>query len=429
VGKRPTKGSTRHQSLSRDARRRAAVAMRHERARRTAKLHRTRRKRRIVAVSVLAALVLVAGLGYFFIGSGGSSTTNYTLTAPLAPATDPPVTISNVPTSYQLVYRVQSFGDSPATNTEVITVKRPFDSKLEQKTGEPPGNDVQQSLVWTLGKYAQTSSGGSPSVDGSAPQAALGDMRFDATLQNLVADGSFATREKRTVLGRECQVYRTGQALETFTVSAATKLDYTDACIDASGLLLEEVSVSSGKLAERLIATAVDDTTAQPDATFAVTGDPTSLAAGGTSLTPADPANPPVAGYWHMDAPPAGYQFQGRYLLQTPSDSSASSDPTATTTTTTAPSPPVSSYVDVYVNGPNTITVRQGPAAGEPTPDTTGDTGTTVDLGPLGSANLTTSLSGSRLVAHPSAPTGWYVEVMGTVPRSTLQDVAKSLHS
>ena len=406
------------------------VAVRHEQARRLAKQQRTRRKRRIVAVSVLAALILVGGgLGYLFVSNGDSSTTDYALTAPLAPAGDAPVTISNVPTSYQVVYRVQSFGDSPATNTEAVTVRRPFDSKLEQKTGEPPGGDVQSALVWTLGKYSQTSSGGSPSVDGAAPQAALGDMRLDATLQDLVADGSFATREKRTVLGRECQVYRTGEALETFTVTAATKLDYTDACVDSSGLLLEEMSVSSGKLAERLIATAVDDTTAQADATFAVTGDPTAVADGGSVLTPADPATAPVAGYWHMDAPPAGYQFQGRYLLQTPADSSASSDPSATTTTTTAPTPPVSSYVDVYVNGPNTITVRQGPAGGEPTPDTSGDSGTTVDLGPLGSANLTTSLAGSRLVAHPAAPTGWYVEVMGTVPRGTLQDVAKTLHA
>jgi hypothetical protein len=82
----------------------------------------------------------------------------------------------------------------------------------------------------------------------------------------------------------------------------------------------------------------------------------------------------------------------------------------------------VPSYVDVYVNGANTIIVRQGPTAGEP--QDSGGTGTTVDVGKLGSAPLSSSLTGSRLVAHPAVPAAWYVELQGTVARDTLQQVA-----
>ena len=63
---------------------------------------------------------------------------------------------------------------------------------------------------------------------------------------------------------------------------APTATDYTDACIDSAGLMLEEVSVQGGALSERIIATAVDNPATVTDATFAITGTPTALADGGT---------------------------------------------------------------------------------------------------------------------------------------------------
>jgi hypothetical protein len=428
VGPRPSKGSARRQTISRNDRRRAAVEQRREAVRRQARREAQRRRRRRIGIPLAVALVLLAGAGAFALveRGGGGSTPDYALTSALAPSSDTPFTISTTPAAYHVVYKVDTAksGESGQdTTTQEYTVRRPFDAHLVAKSGAPPGTDEQWSLAWSMGKYSQTTSGSAPEVGQTAPQAALGDIRLDATLADLVADGKFVAKERRVVLGRDCQVYRTGSALETLNVTAPTKTDYADACIDSSGLMLEEVVVSSGQLAERLIATSVDDQTVPGDDAFTITGDPTPLAQGGSQLTPIDAATPPAEGYWSLPTPPAGYTLQGRYQLLTPADQNSSSDPSASTTTTstTAPPAPVPSYVDVYVNGPNTIIVRQGPIAGEPQD---GGTGTTVDVGNLGSAPLSASLTGSRLLARPAVPAAWYVELQGTVARDALKQVA-----
>jgi hypothetical protein len=429
VGNRPSNRSTRRQTISRNDRRRAAVEQRREAIRRQARRETQRRRRRRIGIPLAAVVVLLAGAGTFaLVDRGGGGTPDFALTSALSTtSSDTPFTISTVPAAYHVVYKVdtaKSGGESGQdTTTQEYTVRRPFDAHLVSKAGAPPGTDEQWSLIWSMGKYGQTTSGSSPEVGQTAPQAALGDIRLEATLNDLVADGKFVPKERRVVLGRDCQVYRTGGALETLNVTAPTKTDYADACIDSSGLMLEEVVVSSGELAERLIATSVDDQTVPGDDVFAITGDPTPLDQGGSQLSPIDAATKPADGYWGLPAPPEGYTLQGRYQLLTPADQSNSSDPSASTTTTstTAPPAPVPSYIDVYVNGPNTIIVRQGPTAGEPQDD---GTGTSVDVGKLGTAPLSSSLTGSRLIAHPAVPAAWYVELQGTVPRDTLKQVA-----
>jgi hypothetical protein len=440
VGNRPSKSSARRQTVSRNDRRRAAIEQRREAARRLARRDAQRRRRRLIVIPLAVAVVLLAGGGIFALvqRGGGGGPTQYSLTSELAAGSSGDFAISTTPAAYHLVYKVDNFGSSATstssassdggttTTTQEYTIRRPFDAHLVSKAGAPPGTDEQWSLIWNLGKYGQTTSGGSPEVGQVAPQAALGDIRLDATLTDLVADAKFVAKERRIVLGRECQVYRTGQAVETLSVAAPTNTDYAEACIDSDGLLLEEVVVSSGKLAERLIATSVDDQTAPADSVFTITGDPTPLAQGGSQLSPIDATTKPADGYWGLATPPTGYTLQGRYVLQTPADQSASDTSASTTTTsTTAPPAPVPSYVDVYVNGPDTIIVRQGPTAGEPQSDAT--QGTSVDLGALGSAPLGATLTGSHIVAHPAAPAAWYVELQGTVGRDTLKQVASQL--
>jgi hypothetical protein len=431
VGNRPSKNSARRQTVSRNDRRRAAVEQRREAARRQARRDAQRRRRRLVVIPLAVAVVLLAGGGIFALvqRGGGGGTTQYSLTSELAAGAYGDFAISTTPAAYHLVYKVDNFGsgeNGQDTTTQEYTVRRPFDAHLVARKGAPPGTDEQWSLIWNLGKYGQTTSGASPEVGQVAPQAALGDIRLDATLTDLVADKKFVAKERRIVLGRECQVYRTGSALETLSVSAPTDTDYAEACIDSDGLLLEEVVVSSGKLAERLIATSVDDQTAPTDDVFTITGDPTPLAQGGSQLAPIDAATKPADGYWGLAAPPAGYTLQGRYLLQTPADQNTSNTSASTTTTsTTAPPAPIPSYVDVYVDGPDTIIVRQGPTAAEPQSDAT--PGASVDIGALGSAPLTAALTGSHIVAHPAAPAAWYVELQGTVSRDALKQVASQL--
>src|SRR5262249_60246722 len=112
--------------------------------------------------------------------------------------------------------------------------------------------------------------------------------------------------------------------------------------------------------------------------------------------------------------------------LQTPRKG-ASPTPPPTTTPAAARAAPVPSSLDVSVSGATMVIVRRAPPAAEPAADPT--PGAAVDLGALGSAPLTARLTGSRIVAHPTAPDGWYVEVIGTGSRDTLKEVASALHA
>ena len=385
----------------------------------------------------MLAVVLVAGAATFAITRSGGSTEKVTLTSPTVSVGDGLITISTPPSTYNLTYRIETFGDDgQSTTTEDTTVRRPFDGSVASKEGEPPGAAEQWHALSNFGVYSDTTagtgangeqSGSTTRVQKALPQSALGDFRLDATLDDLITAGTFVRGETRSVLGRNCQVYRTGQPLESFGVAAATETDYTDACIDEAGLMLEEVSVQSGKLATRLIATQVTTTPTITDTTFAITGTPTALADGGTELNPIDAATAPAPVYWRLDAPPDGYTLQGRYVLRHAAN--PTTDATGTTTTTVAGTAPtiVDSYVDVYVAGINTIIVTQGPSAGEPSAPTTG--GITGDVGTLGATTTVAGLTGSTLVAHPTTPDGWYLHVAGTVNLATIQQIAQSLHT
>jgi hypothetical protein len=400
---------------------------------------RWRRQRRTRIIAIVAAGVLVVGAVTFAVVrtvGGGGSPGKVTLTSPTVAVGNDLVTINTPPTTYNLTYKIDTYGDEgQSTATEDVTVRRPFDGLVVSKDGDPPGGTEQWHALSNFGIYSDTTansgtsgdqSGSTTQVQKALPQSALGDFRLDATLNDLITAGTFVRAETRAVLGRNCQVYRTGQPLESFGTKAPTDSDYTDACIDDAGLMLEEVSVQGGKLAERIIATQVTTQPAITDTTFAITGTPEALASGGTELNQIDAASVPVPGFWVLDTPPDGYQLQGRYNLRHAANPTTDASTTTTTAAGQAPTI-VDSYVDVYVNADKAIIVTQGPSAGEPSTQTAG--GITGDVGTLGSTTAVASLTGSTLVAHPASPAGWYVHVSGMVPLATVQQVAQSLHA
>jgi hypothetical protein len=375
-----------------------------------------------------AGLVLVAvAVTAIVLVERGGGTTHYSLTGKKVATPSGTFSISLSPAAYQAVYRIDSYNSTGTvtTTTQVYTISRPFNAKIVAKVGAPPGGATNFSIIGTLGLYSQTSAASAPSIARGAPQTSLGDYRFDAALNDLVAQGLFVARETRQVLGRNCQVYRTGQALETFSVAAPAADSYADVCIDSSGLLLEEMSVLANKLSERRIVTKIDDTTKPADSVFAITGTPPTLAKGGQEVNPISTISAPTPGYWRLDAPPAGYALQGRYVIRVPK----APDTTASTTTTTVAGqlPPVKeSYVDIYVNGTKAIIIEQGPTASEPS--TPASSGAVVDAGGLGTAHVAAGIVGNTLAATPKATVPWFVHLTGTVPLTELEKVAGSLH-
>ena len=55
-----------------------------------------------------------------------------------------PVAIMRTPARFRIVYRLEDFtGSTVGYSTDVVSVRRPFESRLETRTGRPPGGEVE----------------------------------------------------------------------------------------------------------------------------------------------------------------------------------------------------------------------------------------------------------------------------------------------
>jgi hypothetical protein len=414
----PSKTSPRR-SATRTDRRRAALQRRrqHAAARTVAARRAVRRQRRRKILAGATVVAVAAGItgGYVEWQRSNNHPPSPALHAPLA-TTSEPLAMASVPGSYRAVYRAESYQGAKVTrSTEDVSIQRPFNGRVTIREGTDASGALQFEGRSTLGSYANYSQSGPGQVSGDAPTVAFGDVRLNASLDDLLRKGLFVRKERRQALGRDCQVYRTGTSLQSLKITAPTATDYADACLDDAGLVLEEVTVVGGKLTQRLTATELVDEPTFESNTFTVDGDPVGFDQGGSVLTPVDLATPPPAGSWQLDTPPAGFTHQARYVLQTPDQSG-----------TAAGAAPVSAYVDLYVRGTDVVTVRQGPVAGEPDMSSSASSGDPIDGGPLGSAQLLLSAIGPTVTAHPTADT--FVHVAGTLSPTDLEAVAAALH-
>ncbi len=393
---------------------------------------RTHRSRRwvIAVVSVAAVLAVVVGVA-LVTGEDTTRPPSTLLTATPVEGASGALGITAAPATYTMSYELVTTdgADNVAdtaptaetrtytTSTEKFRVRRPFATHIDNLDGAPPGNDLQETIISDFGLYATSSAGDvSQSVETILPGAGIGDWRLDAILGDLVDDGTFQLGERRTLLGRECQVYRTGAPLENYELAAPTDTTYTDVCIDAAGLLLEEVAVDDGGLLEHLTATEVDTAPALTNDDFAITGTPTGVDDGGSVLTPIDGV-PSDTSYWAISQPPTGYTLQGRYTWQQAATDAASQN-AGTDASSGAPTTVVTSYVDVYTNGADVLTVLQGPTSVEPSSGN--DPAVDVTAPSLGDVTVASKLTGSQLTAHPAATPDWFVQVTSTTSRADL---------
>ena len=395
---------THRRDATRSERRRAAVRRRRQlaAARSAAARHAVRRRRQLRAIAVAAALAVVGGT-VAFVASRPEELPSTDLRAePLAGAVGV-LGITAAPASYRAVYRAENYDGSKVTvTTEAIEVRRPFDGRVFIRDGEPPGGAVRFHGRSTFAMYANYTDSGLAQVAGNAPTVALGDIRVGGALEELVSRGLFVPGDRRRALGRECQVYRTGSPLQSLKITAPTDTDYVDACLDGAGLILEEVTVTGGRLAQRLTATVLEvDPILDADA-FAIDGQRVGPDQGGADVTEVDRTTPPAPGYWALEATPTGFTHLGRYLVVAEG----------------------TSHVDVYVRDTDVVTVRQGAPAAEPDLSETG-AGREAELGALGSGSVVVASTGTTVVAHPAGE--GFVHVSGTVGPADLQRVAAAL--
>jgi hypothetical protein len=394
-------------SATRTERRQEAVRRRrqHAASRTTAGRRVGRRKRRLKGFAAFLAVAAVGGVGIALAlrGGGDGDGSSRDLRAQRVAGATGRLPVATSPAGYHAVYRAEGYkGPEVTVSTEEIWVQRPFDGRVVIREGEPPGTAQQFEGRSVFGLYANYTDAGAAQVAADAPTVALGDIRVAASLDDLVAEGLFVPGDRRRALGRECQTYRTGSPLQSLKITAPTATDYVDVCLDDAGLVLEEVTIVEDKLAQRLTAISFEVDPILDPAGFKIEGPRLGAEEGGAQVTEVDRSSAPTAGYWGLDAVPAGFTHRGRYLVAGKQ----------------------SSHVDVYVRGVDIVTVRQGAPAAEPDLSDAGP-GRDVDLGTLGAGRVLLRSPGPTLIAHPGGEA--FVHVAGTLSPGELQAIAAGL--
>lgn len=410
--------TTHRRDATRTDRRRAALQRRRqEAAARTLAAHRARsrhRRRQILLGMGVVAIVAVGVLGFLELRRIEDRPPRPALRAALVPGASGALALGPEPAGYHAVYRAESYQGSKVTHsTEDVSIQRPFDGRVTIREGTSPTGTIQFDGKSTLGSYSNATSAGPGQVSDDAPTEAFGDLRLTSSLDQLVAKGLFVPRERRHALDRDCQVYRTGSPLQSLKITAPTAKDYADACIDTNGLLVEEVSVASGKLSQHLTATEITTNPTFDDGTFTMDGDKVGADQGASTLTSLDVNTAPGPGYWVLDAP-AGFDHRGRYQLDAPDQSSQGGPP------------PSTSYVDVYVKGIDVLILHQGPNVAEPDTSSAASSGDPVTLAPLGSAQVMLSSIGPIVEGHPTPDT--FIQLSSTLSPADTQAAVAGLH-
>lgn len=314
------------------------------------------------------------------------------LLAPVACSDDEPepLALDDVVTSYRITYEVREGDDR---STEVLTVNRPFESRIET------GDTVE---VTTFGRSSRTTVDGEVLAVAVPPTVAPGDARVEHHLGTEVLERG----RRKTVAGRECQVFRTGQSLRLVELLPG---DAVEVCIDASGLVLEERDGDRVRVATE-VEIDVDDTYAVEERTVPV------LQGGGAVQRLTDDSRTPGE-FWELgdDLP---LPHDGRYAVVPPqpdafSDATLRGRRIATTT-------------DVLTDGVDVIVVDRGGTLEGIDVIGDDDAAEIVDAGALGDGTLRRTSFGAELTVQLDG--GRFVRISGTVPVDDLLAVARGMH-
>lgn len=322
---------------------------------------------------------------------------------------------ARVPSSYHLVYRVESrAGDELVVSTEKVWVRRPFEARVESWTGAPPG---RRRTNTTINAFARINSG--RAVFAVPPAPAPQDYRVDANLREAERGGYLEIRERRRVAGRVCRVYRRGPETGSGTLSrvADDADEYADICFDAAGLPLEVVTFLDGKLTTRSVAVEVEEEPRVSDRLFRV-GDPTlEVRQGGGSVLRVDPTSRPPGDFWELrEEEIEGFEREGRYAVIPPQ--AGFDDPTQR--------PGIITFVsEVWTRGDDVIVIEQGATLGGREPFRRDPDARSVSAGELGRGQLAYGIRTSEIRVLFKG--GRFVRVHGTVEPSSLLATARRL--
>lgn len=333
--------------------------------------------------------------------------------------------VEREPDSYEIVYRaVETATDDPVTTTEHIRVKRPFLARVEIRRGPPPGREATSQRLTRLGVLGTIGNEGKWTLFAVPPSVAGSDLRPSRVLEDAVDRGMLRVGERRRVLERECQMYRAGGVASggNLVPYDPDGEEYADVCIDAAGLVLEEIWVDKGERLTRKVATSVQEGVELADGLFAPSdATPVPFEDGGGLVQEVDPSTTPQSTtFWVLDEPPAEFEHQGRYSVVPArldpfrQEIDPSDDPRGT-----------ASIADVWVRGADVLVVDQGFVTSPGGEIEEHPHAEEVDLAELGTGEAFLDLRSSEVRAQPEG--GGFVRVYGTLSLDDLVDLARSL--
>lgn len=302
---------------------------------------------------------------------------------------------SDPPESYRIDYRVEGYGgDAVVATSDRLYVRRPFESRLESFEGPDPGEGPSSVQIAAFGRIAVEGAGSDRVVVAAPPAPGTSDVRIAPSLAAALDDDRFELHERRRVAGRECQVIRTAVTLSTGDLMPPrSSSDYADTCIDADGLVLEEVLFDGGEPLLRRVATEVEIDPELDDALFE-TGDPSlPTDEGGGFIGELVPGTRPPGTFYDVAATPSRFDHEGRYAV-VPAQADNFGDENRRAQRLTFVS-------DVYVDGPHLLILDQGGTLGgvEPFADVRG-VEVEVDINGAGDAVLTYGQGGPIVIVR-----------------------------
>jgi hypothetical protein len=333
---------------------------------------------------------------------------------------EPPLTVDDAPESYRVVYTIEVYQETAIRRTtDTLEVRRPFESRLVSRAG------AQELTVRAsrLGTLAFGSAQG-PIAIASAPTPGSADLRFDPALRDAVEEELVEVREQRRVAGRRCQVYRFGSTVTSGELRPVGSRDeeHADVCIDADGLLLEEVWWKEGRPLQRRIATEVEVGPRLGDATFTIENERALTTEEGNGFFREIRPDTRLQGTsYELPEAPAGFTFRGRYAVQTPRLSLEGGNPLE-------PARPREdvSQIDVWTNGPDLLVLSTSLGADLAALPEDAATAHPVDLGgDLDDAVAVLDLRSNEVRAELEG--GRFLRLAGTVPREALVTLARTL--
>lgn len=165
---------------------------------------------------------------------------------------------------YRIVYRVEDRSRPQVrVTTEVVEVGRPYDGRLETRSGRPPGGEITSGQVTNRDYFWQLGEQGVPHFGvRRIPAGPARDVSYGALL-DAVRGGVVDALGAGRIAGRRCTWFASGEPGPQ-RLEPATAEGRIESCVDRSGMLLSEVWVFGGKAARIVEAVSVSTRVPSP---------------------------------------------------------------------------------------------------------------------------------------------------------------------